>query len=527
LLVLPGATNAANAAATATAAGRNTGRSPCLAPVQQAIELARSGRLDEAESLLAIAGEVCPDDSAPLRELAGIRFVQTRWSDAARLAGTAVQRDASDMHAWELLAASRFLDKDARGALAAWNRRQEPRVDLARIEGLERTRHDVVAGIVNLPPQTLLTASRLERAARRVAALPIVRSSRVEFSPRATGTATVDVAVVERPLFERGWPALAAAAVRAAVERDARFDLASPTGNGELWTVSSRWWTGRPRVGVSLTTPRVWRWTGVWRIDGSWERQTYRAVTDGGTRFVSDRRHAAVTYSDWLTGTTRWEVTSALDHWRDRGKQVAAGVALDQRVFDDHVALRAEGMLWPARRSAEAFGIAALTTAWRSTRDRVSRWTARGGLSIASERAPLDMWAGADSGHVRPALLRAHPLLDGDAIDVRRLGRRLVHGTVEFERPLIAPRSVDTVGSGIKALTLHRSLASVKWAAFADVAKVFHGVPADGRTHVDIGLGIRVQVAGTPAALRVDVARGMRDGRLVASAGWQIGWPGW
>ena len=189
-------------------------------------------------------------------------------------------RTPTTTQSWQLLAASRFLEGDAAGALEAWNRRGEPRVDLPHIDGLSRTRYDVVAGALALPARTMLTRDRLDRAARRVAGVPAVQLSRVDYSPRENGSATVNVAVVERPLLPLSPAELAATAMYAATQREAQINVSSPSGNGELWTVSARWWAGRPRAQVALAVPKLAHWTGVWRIAGGWERQTYRHATD-------------------------------------------------------------------------------------------------------------------------------------------------------------------------------------------------------------------------------------------------------
>jgi hypothetical protein len=44
--------------------------------------------------------------------------------------------------------------------------------------------------------------------------------------------------------------------------------------------------------------------------------------------------------------------------------------------------------------------------------------------------------------------------------------------------------------------------------------------------HWDAGVGLRLRLPGG-GALRIDVARGLRDGRHAASFGWVSGWPGW
>ena len=505
----------------------------CLEPLEEAVRLARSDRKDDveaAESLLSLVGEACPSFSGAPRELAGIRFLQKRWAEAARLAEQAVGRDPSDLHAWQLLASSRFLQGDADGALRAWNHRDEPRVDLARVEGLERVRPQVVAGLLNLPPQMLLTTHDLERAKRRVAMLPAIQTSRVSYSPRASGVAMVDVAVLERSTLPRTWPSLTVAGVQAATAREAKIESASPTGNGELWTTAWRWWPGRPRLSLSLATPQVWRWTGLWRVEGAWERQTYRLVptsTTGGPDFArlrrassrraddalveSDRRRAAVTFGDWRSGSVRWEVTGALDHWTERGRHVSMGTAVEQRLLGDTLALRADSAIWRHAAWAPGFGSGAVSLAWRSATENTATWAARGGLYLVTPEAPLDVWPAADTGHVRAPLLRAHSLLEDGAIRGPALGRALAHGTLEFQRQLTS-----------------RTPAHLRWVAFVDLAragKVPTAVTA--AMQVDLGAGLRAELPGTPGALRLDIARGMRDGRVALSVAWQPAWPGW
>jgi outer membrane translocation and assembly module TamA len=57
-------------------------------------------------------------------------------------------------------------------------------------------------------------------------------------------------------------------------------------------------------------------------------------------------------------------------------------------------------------------------------------------------------------------------------------------------------------------------------AVFVDLARAFD-VPqfGDGRTHADVGVGLRVAVPGA-GVLRVDLARGLRDGATTLSLGW-------
>ena len=61
-------------------------------------------------------------------------------------------------------------------------------------------------------------------------------------------------------------------------------------------------------------------------------------------------------------------------------------------------------------------------------------------------------------------------------------------------------------------------------ALFGDVARARHTLePVPGeRMQIDVGFGLRVRIVGQAPMLRIDVARGLRDGRKAISAGWQV-----
>ena len=112
-----------------------------------------------------------------LRELAGLRLLQRRWSEVSDLAAAAVSEDPTDDHAWRLLATSRFVQDDRSGALEAWNHVDEPRVDLVRVDGLVRTRQRVVEDLLPIARNDVLTSERLTRGARQLRELPSAASA--------------------------------------------------------------------------------------------------------------------------------------------------------------------------------------------------------------------------------------------------------------------------------------------------------------------------------------------------------------
>jgi hypothetical protein len=486
----------------------------CDALVRDGVELEQAGDRLSADAALSTALDRCPASGLAARELAGLRFVQSRWSEAARLATRAAASAPDDAHAWRLLAASRFIQDDVDGALEAWNRIGEPQIDLVRVDGLDRMRYAVVEDLIGLAPQTELTVAGLQRARRRLATLPVATATRVGYRPIPGGLAEIDAAIVERPRFPDR-VGLAAIGTHALTERELRLDAAAPAGSGMRWIIGWRWWDNRPRLGMSLLAPAAFGRSGLWRLDGVWERQSYDVGRrDVGPIVREDRKRVAVTYSDWFAADTRLALGLAVDRWNGVRSHAALSGSIERRFADDRLAARAQGSIWPPLGRAASFGAGGLALSWRSSSSaastRPSRMVARAGLESASARAPFDVWPGADVGHARDVLARAHPLLREGVVSGGLFGRTLAHGGMEMQ-----------------AGTFARGPARLGVALFTDIAKAWHTLaPADsGRTQVDIGVGLRVRVAGEAHTLRIDVAQGLRDGRHAISAGWQLPWP--
>ena len=160
----------------------------CDALVSQGVGLAQAGDQGGADAALSNAVALCPASALATRELAGLRFVQSRWHEAAQLAGRAVAHAPGDAQAWRLLAASRFILDDLDGALHAWNRIGEPQIDLIRVDGLDRTYQAVVHELLGLAPRTELSLVALQRARRRLALLPAASATRLGYRPVAGRT---------------------------------------------------------------------------------------------------------------------------------------------------------------------------------------------------------------------------------------------------------------------------------------------------------------------------------------------------
>jgi hypothetical protein len=150
------------------------------------------------------------------------------------------------------------------------------------------------------------------------------------------------------------------------------------------------------------------------------------------------------------------------------------------------------GGLWAGRRTfSTAEGV---LTARTSMERRGHVLVGRGGVGLATRATPPDLWFGGDTGATRGTLLRAHPLVADGRLRSGRLGRRILHGSVEAQRWW--PLSIARVGAAL----------------FVDAAQVTEGLTVPSRGDVDAGFGGRLALPGLPGTFRVDFARGLRDG---------------
>jgi len=465
------------------ATAQPTTMAACDQRVADGVRLAQANDLSGAERTLSEAIG-CP---ASLRELAGVRVLQKRWPEAADLAEAATEADQADEYAWKVLATSRFVQNDRVGALAAWNQVGEPRVDLVRFDGLTRTRHRAVEQLVGAAPGSLLSSDDFIRARRRLASLPSASSTRLDFVPVGTGLAELRGVVAERPVVPTGRLSLAALAVSTAVTREVRVKTGSLSGGGESIEFAWRFWPHRPRVAARIEAPAPWG--GVWAAQAYSERQPFNRPEIARAEQTGGR----LGFSNWAAARWRWTFSAGADEWSDIGVHAAAAGALRLVSLDERFEAGAEATVW---RGASGFAtVRSMARARSSTSMQDLVWMASAGFDAASSSTPLNLWAAGDTGHVRGALLRAHPVLDDGRLRLERLGRLLIHGSLEAQRwwRVAGP-------------------ARIAAAAFSDVGRTARRFSGRGQGDVDVGVGARLAVAGIPGIFRADLGKGLRDG---------------
>jgi len=464
-------------------------QTPCDQQIADGIRQAQAKDLEAAERTLAAAIS-CPGAGA-FRELAGIRALQSRWTEAADLAAAAVARGDPDGYASRLLATSRFLTDKPLDALDAWNQAGEPRIDLIRVDGLTRTRYAVVAHATGLATSATLTRGALLRARRRMQEFPAGPGT-VDYAPVPSGLAEVRIALAERPVVPHSAFDVGTLALATAITRELSTAISSLTEGGERIGVDWRFWAHRPMYSVSLVAPSPWR--GVWQVAAARERQPYSTLF-APTLHDSLRLDVA----DWATGSVRWEVGAGVDRWNNGPGLASVVTGLRFASGADRLNARARLRSWWNGRTRFARGDVRVLVQ-SSSRMQGLAVVSDGGVAAVSADAPADLWPAGDTGRARPLLLRAHPLLGSDErFRTERLGRVFIHDSTELQQWW----AVGPVRAGA--------------AGFVDVGRTDRRALSDALNDVDIGAGLRAAYPGRVGALRLDVARGLRDGNTALS----------
>jgi hypothetical protein len=361
--------------------------------------------------------------------------------------------------------------------------------DITTIDGLVRMRFQVVANAIGIRPGQTITSASLRRARRRVLALPAVQRARVDYLPRDSGLAEIDVAITERAPFPRAWPDLVVLAGRTIADRAMQVDFTGIAGAGERWRLQWRWGEARPARGVSLALPGP-SGVGVWEISGRRSTESYALPSSPGAHAVT-RRTFAVRLSDWATAESAWSIAASADHWRGRG--TFGGLELGGRTgtTDDAFRIDANVAAWAG--SATPFGRVALHARARVPMSGAFEAALSSSFGHTLGDVPTDLWFGAGTGRARDPLLRAHPLLDRhDRISSDFLAPGLFSTTVEVRRWLLEPLPGLRLGV----------------AGFLDAAAVLRSTPPTNALDGGAGVRIRFADAGT---LRLDLAAGITE----------------
>jgi len=450
--------------------------------------------------------------SADAAASAAMAWLRSGDFEEARTTASTLMRDgaAEARLARRIRATAWFLEGEGDRALEEWNALGEPTIDLVRIHGMEHTRFQVAERRISLRHGALLTPSALALARRRLAALPAIGASRVDYRPVEDGTVEIEAAVLERARVP-GFSTWVAQVPRGLLNRRVALDVGPLLAGGERWRVAGSWEPAQRYVGGSLSAPAP-PLPGVAIVSMEWRRERF-GTSGHGTSPLSVMEHrfrGALEVQEWVGPRLRLGASLALESWDvpswsvdpgdDGVRLLNAGLRTTWATADDRAWLTAGGEGWTG--SGRSFARTSLEAGTRVPQGRRQEWRLSAGGTAASPGAPRMVWPGAGDGRTRVPLLRAHSLVEDDAIKGPAFGRELLHATAEH-------RLFGSVGP----LRMGGSV-------FMDAAHAgFRAEGAENRGFVDFGVGIFLDSAGDE--VMVSLARGAAGWRLSAQVG---GW---
>jgi hypothetical protein len=456
----------------------------CDELIADGVARAQAGDLAAAEQRLTTA--LACGGAAALRELAGVRVIQGRWADVEALSAAATAADPVDAYGWRLLGTSRFVQDNRDGALAAWNRVSEPRLDLLRVAGLSRVRQRVVEELLDAEPGAVVTPSLLLLIERRLRDLPAATSTSVELRPTPGGLAELHAVINERPVLPADIWSFASLGATAAARREVRVGTGSLTGGGEHVHFDWRFWPGRPRIAAGIDAPAPWG--GVLSVNGFRERERFAEPGPADTT----RAGGFGEWSSWMNAFVKLSLGAGIEDWEHLGLVGRSRANVQVLTRAGRIDIRGGGEAWSGSAS---FSRADVNISAASSTARAGRVVlARAGAAVGSASFPHLLWFGGDTGLTRETLLRAHPIVEDGRLQIDQMGRQLWNASVETQQWW----SVGIVRTAA--------------AAFVDAVRVGKRLGDGARGDVDAGVGLRIALPGAPGMFRADVATGLRRG---------------
>lgn len=509
--------------------------------LQDAREKAAQGELAEAGAVLTAGLQRFPDHPDLLAELAGLRFREERYQDVQSLAQRLVTVDPAHAFGWELLAAARYMEDDATGALDAWSRSRPPVVGSVSISVASPTGplppqvRPLQDRVVGLRPGDPLLPDGLALAQRRLASVPAVDRSRLGYRMGPEHRAELEGAVLLGSPSPFSAPESAAHLLRA-LTGHLSLGSSHALGQWERWELQGQMEGRQRQAHLSLEHPShggagIWRWVASHHA-GRFDRTDEASGSEGGVLEPGGALKTRSTrlegrYAQWITARAHGSLGLKLDarsrgltYWGAGGQASLIPLREWGRVSVDAsgwIPIQEAGSRGdPAApgRPYGQLGVAGLVVSSPPSflTPLVSQLTVQASVRGISREAPPDRAPRIGRGRNVDLLMRAGSDLTSDG-QVKPLfpGRAWAWGSVEAERPLgrLGPLTLGAAvfGDLVRVLT----------------AEEIGGRPEPTRGGVHLGGGLRISTPGLPDRLRLDWAVDPSQGTSAFSAGWSPG----
>ena len=475
----------------------------------------RLGRLDQAAEALARAIAVDPRRPEARVELGGVLFLERRYDESTRELRRALRARGDDEYTRELLASSLHLAGRSEEALEQWNALGRPVLESVEVRGLVHTRDVVARREIAVAVGQVLDVDGFRETRLRLHEAGVFDRISLRPVPTGTGTARLQVDLVERHGLANGWLELAGRTGVDLLSSKVRVRYANVRGSGLTAGAQYRWKANRPGVSVFMELARPFGLPANLRLQGAREEQAY----DLDGRFRLNSRGIDLGLRKVLDGATVG--TMGLRH-RDRSSDAQRSDVPGGRIVGLEAGLERRLVRSPRQRlDGSVRGLRSLEGLGADLSF---------GQASAALRYHLDLRAPDGSAVERSAL--AAQLHIGASTAATPLDERFAPGgNREMELPLRAHARMrrgtlggTPIGRGLALLNVEARQRVVNTKRFQlGVLFLYDGLHLTGtatggsRLH-DVGAGVRLQVRGLPL-LRLDFGHGLTDGNNAVFVG--------
>jgi tetratricopeptide (TPR) repeat protein len=225
------------------------------AQFSKGLDLAKQGRLDEAEQVFRFGLNEYPDDKRFPTELAGIAWRRKNAANAKHYLRRALRLDAADEYANEFLGTLYLRDSNLPATLKYWNRIGKPLIQEFRIDPpldldpVLRQRTFAISG------GQIFRLSRLTRTVSNLSRLEILSSYRFELTPRADERYDLQFRSVPATPLTAGIAGRILPILRGLPFQTIHFDRYNIAERAIAFTSLWRWDSNKRRIGLRLSTP--------------------------------------------------------------------------------------------------------------------------------------------------------------------------------------------------------------------------------------------------------------------------------
>jgi predicted double-glycine peptidase len=300
-----------NRAAEATAIAAEVKAQPADLELNRGLELAKTGKLDEAEQVFREGQRAFSSDPRFGLELAGVAYRRKATNTAKKELRTSLHLDPSNAYGNEFLGSLYLLDGNLHAALKYWNRIDKPLIQDVRFDPVPSLDPLLRDRSLEISGGQVLTRDRLRATETNLDRLRVFANYRFDLAPRADQRFDLTVVAREKSPPMKHWIGRLLPIAGGLPFRTVPIDIQS-SHSAIQFGFFGRWDPNKRRVGLSFSAPLNLNPRMRYRLsadarDERWDfRRTYFARPEFLDSVVLRKIEAGAELEFGITGKLQW-----------------------------------------------------------------------------------------------------------------------------------------------------------------------------------------------------------------------------